>query len=198
MEAAYEAQTTNLDGVNPPVSQDASSSYAKYALNANGTFVNRLNKPVAIEGRKLWTNLPAGYPAVDLPNVAFALYRRVQGAGEAFDFGGAPSRPLTVQDWSGLKNYTFRLLYEGKNIIDDGAGTVRPESEDQPGLPKYTEEGKLYEYVLREEGITGANGLPLDGTGEGPRNRWICLIYRRSPTPSRWRTCSTARLAVCR
>ena len=93
MEAAYEAQTTNLDGVNPPVSQDASSSYAKYALNANGTFVNRLNKPVAIEGRKLWTNLPAGYPAVDLPNVAFALYRRVQGSGEAFDFGGAPSRP---------------------------------------------------------------------------------------------------------
>ena len=169
MEAAYEAQTTNLDGVNPPVSQDASSSYAKYALNANGTFVNRLNKPVAIEGRKLWTNLPAGYPAVDLPNVAFALYRRVQGSGEAFDFGGAPIATLTVQDWSGLKNYTFRLLYEGKNIIDDGAGTVRPESEDQPGLPKYTEEGKLYEYVLREEGITGANGLPLDGTGEGPR-----------------------------
>ena len=169
MEAAYEAQTTNLDGVNPPVSQDASSSYAKYALNANGTFVNRLNKPVAIEGRKLWTNLPAGYPAVDLPNVAFALYRRVQGSGEAFDFGGAPIATLTVQDWSGLKNYTFRLLYEGKNIIDDGAGTVRPESEDQPRLPKYTEEGKLYEYVLREEGITGANGLPLDGTGEGPR-----------------------------
>lgn len=169
MEAAYEAQTTNLDGVNPPVSQDASSSYAKYALNANGTFVNRLNKPVAIEGRKLWTNLPAGYPAVDLPNVAFALYRRVQGSGEAFDFGGAPIATLTVQDWSGLKNYTFRLLYEGKNIIDDGAGTVRPESEDQPGLPKYTEEGKLYEYVLREEGITGANGLPLDGTGEGPQ-----------------------------
>lgn len=169
MEAAYEAQTTNLDGVNPPVSQDASSSYAKYALNANGTFVNRLNKPVAIEGRKLWTNLPAGYPAVDLPNVAFALYRRVQGSGEAFDFGGAPIATLTVQDWSGLKNYTFRLLYEGKNIIDDGAGTVRPESEDQPRLPKYTEEGKLYEYVLREEGITGANGLPLDGTGEGPQ-----------------------------
>ena len=169
MEAAYEAQTTNLDGVNPPVSQDASSSYAKYALNANGTFVNRLNKPVAIEGRKLWTNLPAGYPAVDLPNVTFALYRRVQGSGEAFDFGGAPIATLTVQDWSGLKNYTFRLLYEGKNIIDDGAGTVRPESEDQPRLPKYTEEGKLYEYVLREEGITGANGLPLDGTGEGPQ-----------------------------
>ena len=169
MEAAYEAQTTNLDGVNPPVSQDASSSYAKYALNANGTFVNSLNKPVAIEGRKLWTNLPAGYPAVDLPNVAFALYRRVQGSVEAFDFGGAPIATLTVQDWSGLKNYTFRLLYEGKNIIDDGAGTVRPESEDQPGLPKYTEEGKLYEYVLREEGITGANGLPLDGTGEGPQ-----------------------------
>ena len=77
METAYEAQTTSLDGVNPPASQDASGSYAKYALNANGTFVNRLNKPAVIEGRKLWTNLPAGYPAVDLPTVTFALYRRV-------------------------------------------------------------------------------------------------------------------------
>lgn len=109
----------------------------------------------------------------------------MQGSGEAFDFGGAPIATLTVQDWSGLKNYTFRLLYEGKNIIDDGAGTVRPESEDQPRLPKYTEEGKLYEYVLREEGITGANGCPWTVPARDPRNRWICLIYRRSPTPSR-------------
>lgn len=45
---------------------------------------------------------------------------------------------------------------------------VRPESEDQPRLPKYTEEGKLYEYVLREEGITGANGLPWTVPARGP------------------------------
>src|SRR5699024_5028796 len=45
-------------------------------------------------------------------------------------------------------------------------GTVRPESEDQPTLSKYTEDGKLYEYALREDGITGTNGRPLDGTGE--------------------------------
>ena len=199
MEAAYEAQTTNLDGVNPPVSQDASSSYAKYALNANGTFVNRLNKPVAIEGRKLWTNLPAGYPAVDLPNVAFALYRRVQGSGEAFDFGGAPIATLTVQDWSGLKNYTFRLLYEGKNIIDDGAGTVRLGTlKTRQGCPNTRRKASCTNMFSGRKASPAPTGCPWTVPARDPRNRWICLIYRRSPTPSRWRTCSTARLAVCR
>ena len=47
-----------------------------------------------------------------------------------------------VQDWSGLKNYTFRLLYEGKNIIDDGAGTVRPESEEMCIRDRYVSDGE--------------------------------------------------------
>lgn len=150
-EDAYTAHTTALTG-------RQTEDYAKYALNAGGTFVNRLDKPLTIEGRKLWTNLPAGYPAEDLPTVTFALYQRERGG--AYDFDADPIATLTISDWSGLNNYTFQILYVGENIIGS-SGTVQPETQDQQPLPKYTPEGRLYEYTLRETGITGADGASL-------------------------------------
>ena len=149
-EDAYTAHTTALTG--------QTEDYARYALNAGGTFVNRLDKPLTIEGRKLWTNLPAGYPAEDLPAVTFALYQRERGG--AYDFDADPIATLTISDWSGLNNYTFQILYEGENIIGS-SGTVQPETQDQQPLPKYTPEGRLYEYTLRETGITGTDGASL-------------------------------------
>ena len=151
-EDAYTAHTTALTG-------RQTEDYARYALNAGGTFVNRLDKPLTIEGRKLWTNLPAGYPAEDLPTVTFALYQRERGG--AYDFDAEPIATLTISDWSGLNNYTFQILYEGENIIDSSDGEVRPETPDQQRLPKYTPEGRLYEYTLRETGITGTGGASL-------------------------------------
>lgn len=150
-EDAYTAHTTALTG-------RQTEDYAKYALNAGGTFVNRLDKPLTIEGRKLWTNLPAGYPAEDLPTVTFALYQRERGG--AYDFDAEPIATLTIRDWSGLNNYTFQILYEGENIIGS-SGVVQPETPDQKPLPKYTPEGRLYEYTLRETGITGTGGASL-------------------------------------
>ena len=150
-ESAYTAHTTALT--------EQTKDYARYALNAGGTFVNRLDKPLTIEGRKLWTNLPAGYPAEDLPTVTFALYQRERGG--AYDFDAEPIATLTIRDWSGLNNYTFQILYEGENIIGNSDGEVRPETPDQQRLPKYTPEGRLYEYTLRETGITGTGGASL-------------------------------------
>lgn len=150
-EDAYTAHTTALTG-------RQTEDYAKYALNAGGTFVNRLDKPLTIEGRKLWTNLPAGYPAEDLPTVTFALYQRERGG--AYDFDADPIATLTISDWSGLNNYTFQILYVGENIIDS-SGEVQPVTPDQKSLPKYTPEGRLYEYTLRETGITGTDGASL-------------------------------------
>ena len=152
-EDAYTAHTTALTG-----QTEETEDYARYALNAGGTFVNRLDKPLTIEGRKLWTNLPAGYPAEDLPTVTFALYQRERGG--AYDFDAEPIATLTIRDWSGLNNYTFQILYEGENIIGS-SGTVQPETQDQQPLPKYTPEGRLYEYTLREIGITGTGGASL-------------------------------------
>lgn len=151
-EDAYTAHTTALTG-------RQTEDYAKYALNAGGTFVNRLDKPLTIEGRKLWTNLPAGYPAEDLPTVTFALYQRERGG--AYDFDAEPIATLTISDWSGLNNYTFQILYVGENIIGGSDGEVWPETPDQKPLPKYTPEGRLYEYTLRETGITGTGGASL-------------------------------------
>lgn len=153
-EDAYTAHTTALTG-----QTEETEDYARYALNAGGTFVNRLDKPLTIEGRKLWTNLPAGYPAEDLPTVTFALYQRERGG--AYDFDAEPIATLTIRDWSGLNNYTFQILYEGENIIGSSDGEVRPETPDQKPLPKYTPEGRLYEYTLRETGITGTGGASL-------------------------------------
>lgn len=152
-EDAYTAHTTALTG-----QTEETEDYARYALNAGGTFVNRLDKPLTIEGRKLWTNLPAGYPAEDLPTVTFALYQRERGG--AYDFAADPIATLTISDWSGPNNYTFQILYEGENIIDS-SGVVQPETQDQQPLPKYTPEGRLYEYTLRETGITGTGGASL-------------------------------------
>ena len=149
-EDAYTAHTTALTG--------QTEDYARYALNAGGTFVNRLDKPLTIEGRKLWTNLPAGYPAEDLPAVTFALYQRERGG--AYDFDAEPIATLTISDWSGLNNYTFQILYVDENIIDS-SGEVQPVTPDQQPLPKYTPEGRLYEYTLRETGITGTGGASL-------------------------------------
>ena len=143
-ESAYTAHTTDLTG---RTGED--EDYATYALNVGGTFVNRLDKPLTIEGRKLWTNLPA---------VTFALYQRERGG--AYDFDADPIATLTIGDWSGLNNYTFQILYEGGNIID-GSGAVQPETPDQQRLPKYAPEGRLYEYTLRETGITGTGGASL-------------------------------------
>ena len=168
-ESAYTAHTTALT--------EQKEDYARYALNAGGTFVNRLDKPLTIEGRKLWTNLPAGYPAEDLPTVTFALYQRERGG--AYDFDADPIATLTIGDWSGLNNYTFQILYEGGNIID-GSGVVQPETQGQQRLPKYTPEGRLYEYALRETGITGTDGASL--VDDGSTDTDIPLFEMRQPS----------------
>ena len=167
-EGAYTAHTTAL----------TEEDYARYALNAGGTFVNRLDKPLTIEGRKLWTNLPAGYPAEDLPTVTFALYQRERGG--AYDFDAEPIATLTIRDWSGLNNYTFQILYEGENIIGNSDGEVRPETLGQKPLPKYTPEGRLYEYTLRETGITGTDGTSL--VDDGSTDTDIPLFEMRQPS----------------
>ncbi len=171
-ESAYTAHTTDLTG---RTGED--EDYATYALNVGGTFVNRLDKPLTIEGRKLWTNLPAGYPAEDLPAVTFALYQRERGG--AYDFDAEPIATLTIGDWSGLNNYTFQILYEGGNIID-GSGAVQPETQGQQRLPKYTPEGRLYEYTLRETGITGTDGTSL--VDDGSTDTDIPLFEMRQPS----------------
>lgn len=117
-----------------------------YALQEGGTFVNRLENNVTIQGQKVWSSLPAGWNPANLPTVTFAVD---QYKGEELVKSGIAT--LTVSDWTNWQNgtYTFQITHTGENTPGE---TEVPEGE-QP-LPKYDEKGNLYNYVLREVEMT--------------------------------------------
>ncbi len=125
-----------------------------YALQEDGTFVNRLENTVTIQGQKVWSSLPAGWNPANLPTVTFAVD---QCKGEELVKSGIAT--LTVSDWTDWQNgtYTFQITHTGENTPGE---TEVPEGE-QP-LPKYDEKGNLYNYVLREVEMTWG------GDGEKP------------------------------
>lgn len=112
-----------------------------YALQESGTFVNRLENTVTIQGQKVWSSLPAGWNPANLPTVTFAVD---QYKGE--ELVQLDIAALTVSDWTDWQNgtYTFQITHTGENTPGEEA------SEEQQLLPKYDEDGNLYNYVLRE------------------------------------------------
>lgn len=46
-----------------------------YVLEAGNTFVNQIKENVNINGRKVWENVPEGFPVNELPILTFNLYR---------------------------------------------------------------------------------------------------------------------------
>ena len=123
-----------------------------WALVEGGTFTNRLVGTVAIQGQKLWANLPASYPADDLPAATFVLMQKVQGA---LDDTANEAARVTIEQWEDVMvngSYIFRLEYEGGNVnaVENGAMSVQPETAGAPRLPKYDDDGNLYEYSALE------------------------------------------------
>ena len=123
-----------------------------WALVEGGTFTNRLVGTVAIQGQKLWANLPASYPADDLPAATFVLMQKVQGAP---DDTAIKAARVTIEQWEDVTvngSYIFRLEYEGGNVnaVENGAMSVQPETAGAPRLPKYDDDGNLYEYSALE------------------------------------------------
>ena len=123
-----------------------------WALVEGGTFTNRLVGTVAIQGQKLWANLPPSYPADDLPAATFVLMQKVQGAPDRTAIEAAR---VTIEKWADVMvngSYIFRLEYEGGNVnaVENGAMSVQPETAGAPRLPKYDDDGNLYEYSALE------------------------------------------------
>ena len=116
-----------------------------YALQEDGTFVNRLENNVTIRGQKVWSSLPAGWNPANLPTVTFAVD---QYKGEELVQSGIAT--LTVSDWTDWQNgtYVFEITHTGANTQGEEI------SEEQQPLPKYDEKGNLYNYVLREVEMT--------------------------------------------
>ncbi len=134
-----------------------------YALIEGGTFTNKLNSSVTIQGQKLWTSLPYGYPDIDLPTVTFHLYQSLAGQVPAED--ADPIATLTVSNWADLNqngSYIFQIQYVGKQTMEknpgDGALECVPDNPDAAQLPKYDEDGNLYYYTLKEAAISWPDG----------------------------------------
>ena len=122
----------------------------EYALKEEGTFINRLESDITIVGQKLWSSLPAGYPDEDLPAVTFTLYQKLRGAEDE----GREVATLTVKDWSHARQdngtYEFAIKYTGDNT---GITADSQLPDGQTPLPKYDENGNIFEYTLKETKI---------------------------------------------
>ena len=125
-----------------------------YALKEGGTFVNSISSNVTVQGQKLWTSLPSGYPDADLPTVTFGLYQSL--ANDTAE-KGTQVATLTVSDWADVHlngSYLFRIEYTGENVmtVKNGEVEVVPADDNQNAqkLPKYDQQGRLYTYTLEE------------------------------------------------
>lgn len=146
-------------------------AYPQYALLENGTFINTLANSFPVTGMKRWESLPSGYLSndPDLPTVTFEVYRSTDADNIPTD--GDPVASLTIQsgDWKSMaksgSSYSFRIDYEGANVVSVNDGEVRfvPANTDgtamTPGedgsysrakLPLYDENGNRYYYKATE------------------------------------------------
>lgn len=101
-----------------------------YALREEGTFTNNLSGTASVTGRKLWENLPSGYPREDMPDIRFRLEQYVavnpwnqdqDDNDDGLVLIDDECAVLTVTDWTSVyKNgsYTFQIDYEGENVME--------------------------------------------------------------------------------
>ena len=149
-DAAYENRIENVS---------ADPDAANYALLSGNTFVNTIYNTITYSGEKLWTNLPDGYPLVDLPSVTFALSRSIaDGTTEP----GIATMTISGSDWQSLNvngHYVFAFGHTGGNTPAssfDGENVPAGESL----LPRFDSKGRLYTYTLTET-------VNWDGTDAG-------------------------------
>lgn len=90
-----------VDGIN--LEERYSNRTVNYALGEGGTFENYLRANPNLAGSKLWQGVESGYPTDQLPQVTFALYRKMADA-KPDDTGGEtePEKIATLEvNWGG-------------------------------------------------------------------------------------------------
>lgn len=137
---------------------------AHYALREDGMFINHLSASITLQGRKVWSSLPNGWQAKDMPTITFDVYQYADENSngrqdEEETLGDRPAAWLTISNWSNWANGTFQfeIKYLGKNIgtIDeDGTILTTSPSEEPELLPKYrNQDGVRFGYVLQESSV---------------------------------------------
>lgn len=144
--------------------------YPQFALREEGTFVNGLGDTVTIQGQKIWESTPTGYPAKNLPPVTFEVYQMLDGE----QVGNGPIATYQMNKWSSPDysgTYLFTIDHTGENNPDavatqeDSEAGGDTEAATTEKLPRYTEDGQLYQYVLKEKmdaQLGEENGVTLD------------------------------------
>lgn len=152
-----------------------------WAVIENGTFTNALGGTIKVDGTKLWENMPVGFQLEDLPEITIYLQQRevaseedmanpwqdmtvVPGnpSGDSEAPAGGPESGYHVEGalaWTtlsgknnGATTWKFTMTHEGENSGAEEAG--------ESTLPRFTEDGNLYQYRTREAiwGLMGTEG----------------------------------------
>lgn len=152
-------------------SDDPTENGTGWAIHEDGTFVNGLTDNLVARGTKLWEDVPANVNQgaagdllveSDLPEITVYLQQRVEG-GEwqplkfevnedgSWDFADGTSAIAWTSDLKQVttNQYSYSMAHTGENTITsvDNATAENPTlPENEELLPRYTEDGKLYEY----------------------------------------------------
>lgn len=138
-----------------------------WLLKENGMFVNQLYKNAVITGKKLWGQMPQGYPAEILPDITFTVYQKRKGISEK------PKKvaSLTITDWNNQKlpdgSYGYIIPYQGENHnqVENGELQATSLEQDPQELPQYDVSGQPYEYTVSETILIGTDNDTARGTG---------------------------------
>ena len=136
---------------------------AHFALREDGMFINHLSASITLQGRKVWSSLPNGWQAKDMPTITFNVYQYADensNGRQDEEEETSPVASLTISNWSNWANGTFQfeIKYLGKNIgtIDEDGTilTTSPDGDDAELLPKYrNQDGVRFGYVLQESSV---------------------------------------------
>lgn len=152
-------------------SDDPTENGTGWAIHEDGTFVNSLTDNLVARGTKLWEDVPANVNQgsagdllveSDLPEVTVYLQQRVEGgdwqplkfdvgADGSWSFADGTSAVAWTSDLTQVttNQYSYTMAHTGANTAESaesaaGENPVVPEGKAL--LPRYTEDGKLYEY----------------------------------------------------
>ena len=162
-----------------------------WALKENGTFVKQLWDNITVVGKKVWENVPEGFPADELPKLKFILKRKKVSEEEASPVAVAE----TVERQSPGLSFDFTFRYEGTND-ENGNYVVSVSETDDSGsgttdtwnrlLPKYdAQTGELYTYSVAEKvtegvGNVGSTEIAYEKLPGDIHNYVITNTYRRT------------------
>lgn len=126
-------------------------------LKNAGTFKNSIAKDVTIQGEKIWLNIPSGFAAASLPKITINLSQKLKGAEDATKAVIATTdSSITASDSSNGFTKVSSTNWKFTFIKSDATASAQAAA-----LPKYDENGNLYEYSVAEtiDGSDGEEGL---------------------------------------